>query len=153
MLHRIADSAERATDSAQQATESAQQASNAATKVGKSVNGLMIKGFGGVAATAIAIIIAIIGAAWNTGGRIGSIDQRLTSESALRKQQDEEFKARLDRLPTKDQVLTKERLTQFENAVNSNEFEDRCAKLTPAQKSYLGRQVQQGRLPPSFLCL
>ena len=133
-------------------TEDAQRAVRAADTIGKSVGSILFKTFGGVAITAVTIILVVIGAAWNTGGRIEGLSQRVTAESKLRKQQDDTITARLDRLPTKDQVVTRESLTSFENAVKHDEFEDRCAKLSSTQKINLGRQIQQGRLPASFLC-
>ncbi len=121
----------------------------------KSVQSGGRKLIGGMVTAALGIIITIVGASWSTGGRIEGINQRLEAEKLIRAEQHTSLKARLDRVPTADQLPSKKQVEVISRVVHENghSFDARCKRLSDGDRRYLARQVQQGRLPASFLCL
>lgn len=102
----------------------------------------------------LSIIGTVGGTSYCVGTSIGDVRGALATEKVLRDEQHSTVKTRLDKLPTKLDVPTKAQVTEIGEAVsNGDEFESRCKRLSAEEKRHLARQVQQGRLPPTFLCL
>jgi hypothetical protein len=104
---------------------------------------------------AVGIITTLISLSWNLGGDMNRIVERLEAEKTLRAEQHATLKARLDQLPTSDKVPTRSQVETISQTIteNGHSFDSRCKRLDQAQKNYLARQIQQGKLPPAFLCL
>lgn len=154
MVQAVADSASRATRAAEEVGKKVEASTGAVTKQVEAVRGSGRKVIGGLAVASVSIVLVIIGAAWNTGGTVEGLSQRIEGEKTVRTVQHQVLKARLDRLPTKSDMPSKQQMTAIKNSmVKEDAFEERCAKLTPIEKRHLARQVQQGHLPASLLCL
>ena len=139
-------------DSVASIRDSAEKARSAADKVERSVRSTLWKAFIAALTASVAVIIAVVAAAWTTGGRIENLSQRIITEKVLREEQHRTLKSRLDSLPTKVQVLTKQQMSKFERVVKVDEFKLRCSQLDLRQKNMLAVQVKKGHLPSSFLC-
>jgi len=125
----------------------------AVNKVDKDIKDVQSSGrklLGSMVTAALGIIIVVVGGAWNTGGRIEGVNQRLEAEKQIRAEQHTTLKARLDRVPTAEQQVENISQVMIENG---HSFDARCKRLSDGERRYLARQVQQGKLPPSFLCL
>lgn len=132
--------------------DSAEKARSAANQVERSVRSTLWKAFVAALTASVAVIIAVVAAAWTTGGRIESLSQRIITEKVLREEQHSVLKSRLDNLPTKVQFLTEKQVSKFETFVKVDEFKLRCSQLDLRQKNMLAVQIKKGNLPSSFLC-
>lgn len=101
----------------------------------------------------IGLVAAIGGATWCIGTKLTGVSGDIRTERTLRDAQYEEVTRLLDKLPTTEQVPSREQVDDIRRVVkNGDEFLERCRRLSEVEKQRLERSVRAGHLPPEFLC-